>query len=145
MTTTMAKTAADRQWVFTSKATDELPAEVRVRLDAFLRERRYVLRIPLRDDLIGDVLLAVSELLNNAIKYAPFEEVTTKAVFEPERSLWAGVWDPSSLEPRVTPIDDSALFNEGGRGLPIVMALANETNFTWTKGGGKWVWARFKI
>lgn len=100
-----------------------------------------------------DAVLIVSELVTNAVAAAPGEEIR----FQFSRDI-AGVliavWDASTAEPRARPMVDTARDaldvsekhwdDNGGRGLPIVAALAVECGHTPDPSGGKWVWARLK-
>jgi hypothetical protein len=121
-----------------------------------------VRRLAIPDGLIGDVLLAASELLNNSIEATPSAEITFKAAFD-RNSIWIGVWDSSRKVPRPTRVlaelDDIApdinALNDGyesadigGWGIPIVMSLcpAEDRDVTWTTDPqGKWTWARFRF
>ncbi|MEU5987460.1 ATP-binding protein [Spirillospora sp. NPDC047418] len=110
--------------------------------------------------LCDDVQLIASELVTNAVEHTPDDaEVRVMFTREPGSVLLA-VWDSSgalpvrkralgavagdstpdaeSLEPGY---DDGT----GGRGLPIVEALAEKCGVTETEPRGKWVWARVSL
>jgi anti-sigma regulatory factor (Ser/Thr protein kinase) len=105
-------------------------------------------------ELLDDVLLVATELVNNAVEATPDQEIRFRLA--PERdALLVGAWDCSNDRPTARPIvelelddldlDPAAFDSNGGRGLPIVMALASEYGVEMTPPQGKWVWARFKL
>ncbi|TDD91073.1 ATP-binding protein [Actinomadura darangshiensis] len=106
--------------------------------------------------IAGDVLLVAGELVANAVKYAPDQEIRVRFTREAGVVVLA-VWDSSGAMPVVRPVveltlddivpDEWALdpgHDEGtrGRGLPIVQALSVDCGVTETPPCGKWVWAK---
>jgi anti-sigma regulatory factor (Ser/Thr protein kinase) len=99
----------------------------------------------------GDILLAATELINNAVEYGPAEEPVRLGVRFGVSWVQISVWDAGNTEPRATPQPDLdgdldevlATLDEDGRGLQIVMALSAESGFDWTPPKGKYTWARF--
>ncbi len=103
--------------------------------------------------LIDDAELVVSELVTNAIRAANI--VTTQARY-PEiydrmdviclclqataRDLLIEVGDPARTSPRVR--ESASEEDEGGRGLLLVRAIADEWGYRQAPTGGKIVWAR---
>lgn len=98
-----------------------------------------------------DVVLVVAELVANAVRCAPGREVRVKVGREVGGVLVA-VWDSSDVMPVVRALaeaddvvpDPCALepgHEDGGRGLPIVQALASRCGVRRTEPCGKWVWA----
>lgn len=109
------------------------------------------------DALVPDVCLIAAELVTNAVKSTPDREIRVRLM--PERgSVLLGVWDASDEMPRVKPPVEASLpgivpdlralepghDDAGGRGLPIVAALASECRVSRTDPHGKWVWARVR-
>ncbi|MFI0410415.1 ATP-binding protein [Actinomadura sp. 3N508] len=105
------------------------------------------------DVLCDDVTLIASELVTNAIRHTPEQEIRVRFTREADGVLLA-VWDASDVLPMrkrtaeaiagdMSP-DASALEmgHDGGRGLPIVEMLSSECGVTVTDPEGKWVWAR---
>ncbi|TDD80731.1 ATP-binding protein [Actinomadura darangshiensis] len=100
-----------------------------------------------------DVFLIASELITNAVAATPGKEIRYQCSRDIAGVLIA-VWDTNSAEPQVRPMIDMTLDtldvseehwdDNGGRGLPIVAALAVECGHTPDPSGGKWVWARLK-
>lgn len=90
--------------------------------------------------LLEPVLLAVSELVTNAVRYgsAPVRLTLRRCA----RGVTVGVHDGAAVPPPRTatlPDDDA----ESGRGLSLVQAVADETGVQAEDDGGKVVWARF--
>jgi anti-sigma regulatory factor (Ser/Thr protein kinase) len=100
-----------------------------------------------------DAFLIASELITNAVTATPGKEIRYQCSRDIGGVLIA-VWDASTASPRPCPMIDMTLENldvseehwddNGGRGLPIVAALAAECGHTPDPSGGKWVWARLK-
>jgi anti-sigma regulatory factor (Ser/Thr protein kinase) len=101
-----------------------------------------------------DVFLIASELITNAVAATPGKEIRYQCSRDTVGVLIA-VWDASPTPPRVHPLIELTLEtlhvseegwdDNGGRGLPIVTALATECGHTSDPSGGKWVWARLKL
>lgn len=109
--------------------------------------------------LIDDVTLIASELVTNAVRYAAEQEVRVRFTRE-ARGVLLAVWDAADGRPvRRRPlaataddtVPDAAALDighddgTGGRGLPIVEALASECGVALTQPHGKWVWARVAV
>lgn len=100
--------------------------------------------------IIDDALLVVGELVANAAKETPDREIRLR-IGRDEAAVTVAVWDSSDRSPvhrAVTTItledldiSEESFDDNGGRGLPIVHALAVDCGYTPTPGGGKWVWA----
>ncbi|MFC4053528.1 ATP-binding protein [Actinomadura syzygii] len=87
--------------------------------------------------LRDDVKLIASELVTNAVLHTPEREIRARLTRE-ACGVWLGVWDSSDVMP-VRRDDGDGL---GGRGLPLVAALASECGAFRALPYGKWVWAR---
>ncbi|MEV5824296.1 ATP-binding protein [Spirillospora sp. NPDC052242] len=101
-----------------------------------------------------DALLIVSELVTNAARQTPHEEIR----FQLSRDVGGvviAVWDSSPEVPRrpepvvELTLDDldacgGGFEDGGGRGLSIVQTLASHCGVTKDPNGGKWVWARLR-
>ncbi|MFB4305911.1 ATP-binding protein [Actinomadura sp. GTD37] len=100
-----------------------------------------------------DVFLIASELIANAVAATPGEEIRYQCSRDTTGVLIA-VWDASPEPPQARPIVELTLDtldvskkhwdDNGGRGLPLVAALAASCGHTPDPTGGKWVWARLK-
>ncbi len=100
-----------------------------------------------------DALLVAGELVSNASRAAPKQEIKVRARHD-AAGLLIGVWDPSPELPRRKPLveltldtldlSEESLDDNGGRGLPIVQALSDDCGYNLDPSGGKWVWARLK-
>jgi len=99
------------------------------------------------------VFLIASELITNAVTATPGEEIRYQCSRDIAGVLIA-VWDGSPDTPQVRPMTEMTLDtldvseehwdDNGGRGLPIIAALAAACGCTPDPQGGKWVWARLK-
>lgn len=90
---------------------------------------------------IEDAVLVVSELVTNAVRACPREELgLLLRVDDCTRPtiLRIGVWDPDETVPSMPEAD---LMSEGGRGLFIVASLGTGHGVIRPKEGGKIVWA----
>ncbi|MEU1280928.1 ATP-binding protein [Streptomyces sp. NPDC005805] len=76
------------------------------------------LRAALPDRLVGDVQLVVSELVTNAVKYAPGPCLVDVEL--DDSGVTVAVWDSGTALPTVHPADPGRI---GQHGLEIVMAL----------------------
>ncbi|QKW39109.1 ATP-binding protein [Actinomadura sp. NAK00032] len=100
-----------------------------------------------------DAFLIASELIANAVTATPGKEIRFQFSRDIDGILIA-VWDASPELPRASPMAELTLDtldlskehwdDNGGRGLPIVAALAASCGHTPDPSGGKWVWARLK-
>jgi anti-sigma regulatory factor (Ser/Thr protein kinase) len=92
--------------------------------------------------LTENVTLVVSELVTNAVRYAP-ELLTLECFISAEGRFVVEVADPSTTLPKV---GEAGPFDVHGRGLVIVEALADEWGARLTdEMGGKIVWAAFEV
>lgn len=87
-----------------------------------------------------DMTLIASELVTNAIQHAPEEGEIRVRLSRETCGVLLEVWDSSDAMP-VRRQEEEGL---GGRGLPIVEALAAECGAYRTEPHGKWVWARYR-
>jgi anti-sigma regulatory factor (Ser/Thr protein kinase) len=101
-----------------------------------------------------DVKIIIAELVANACEATPDREIRVRAVRDAQ-GVFISVWDSSNEMPQPRQVKDLELEeldlnpdnfdNNGGNGLALVIALAQETGFTPTTPAGKWVWARLTI
>ncbi len=89
--------------------------------------------------VVDDVLLAVSELVTNAVVHAR-EAPTVTIRLQPDRYFLVEVADRDDRPPMVVPGEASRV---GGHGLRIVDAIASSWGVRSRPGGGKSVWAVF--
>ncbi|MFV2176409.1 ATP-binding protein [Actinomadura sp. LOL_016] len=98
-----------------------------------------------------DALLIVSELVTNAARQTPHEEIRLQ-VSRDVGGVLIAVWDASPEIPHPKPVrqltlddlevSDGSFDDNGWRGLPLVQALAHACGVTKDPNGGKWIWAR---
>lgn len=88
-------------------------------------------------------LLVLSELLTNAVLHgrAPGREIETRCA-PLHGGLRIEVHDAAGGSPRLTPCDSES---SGGRGLPLVAALAARWGVAERQGPGKSVWAELSL
>lgn len=87
-----------------------------------------------------DAKLIASELVTNAVLHTSEQEIRARLTRE-ARGVLLEVWDSSDVLP--APRED--VEGLGGRGLPLVAALASECGASRTAPYGKWVWARIEF
>jgi len=99
----------------------------------------------------GDVVVAVSELVTNALRHGleglpqplPLCPIQLVLVGHPRR-LVVSVTDPSARAPEPLPSEPDR-FVEGGRGLVVVGAISDAWGWARLATGGKAVWAAFDL
>ncbi|NVI86546.1 ATP-binding protein [Actinomadura sp. BRA 177] len=99
----------------------------------------------------GDVVVAVSELVTNALRHGleglpqplPLCPIQVVLVGHPRR-LVVSVTDPSGRAPEPAPTEPDR-FVEGGRGLVVVGAISDAWGWARLATGGKAVWAAFDL
>jgi anti-sigma regulatory factor (Ser/Thr protein kinase) len=102
-------------------------------------------------DASEDVVIAVSELVTNALRHGmeglpqplPLCPIQVVLIGHPRR-LVVSVTDPSGRAPEPVP-SDPAGFVEGGRGLLVVGAISDAWGWARLATGGKAVWAAFDL
>jgi serine/threonine-protein kinase RsbW len=94
------------------------------------------------EDMIADLAIAVTELVNNAIKHGnkkdPDKMVTVRLHFDDGKARATVIdqgegFDPDSLP---NPIAEENLLKEIGRGIFIVKSLMDRVEFVFPKEGG---------
>ncbi|MEU6773264.1 SpoIIE family protein phosphatase [Streptomyces sp. NPDC046759] len=110
-------------------ARDDAPARARAQVCALLRQWRT------RDGTRDTVLLLVSELVTNAVRFAT-GPITVRLI-RAGHGLLCEVGDTGNGRPRLGP---GGLLDDGGRGLQIVHRLTTRWGVRWTDTG-KVVWA----
>lgn len=92
-------------------------------------------------DSIADVVLVASELVGNAVRHTAASADDLGISWEVEDdAVTVRVTDPSDVPPRPRPANDYY----GGRGLPIIAAIATEWGVR-PLPAGKEVWARVAV
>ncbi|WP_207394257.1 ATP-binding protein, partial [Actinomadura formosensis] len=102
--------------------------------------------------LRDEVTLIASELVTNAVRHTPEREIRVRFTRE-VRGVLLAVWDScdalpvrkpasSAASPDAAALEAGHMEETGGRGLPIVEALASACGVSPTVPHGKWVWAR---
>ncbi|MEV4670777.1 MULTISPECIES: ATP-binding protein [Actinomadura] len=101
--------------------------------------------------ILDSALLIVSELVTNAARQTPDEEIRLQ-LSRDAYGIIIAVWDADHELPAAKPvkeltIDDLDLSEEafddnGGWGLHIVQAMSAKCGVTADPAGGKWVWSR---
>lgn len=96
-----------------------------------------------------DVAVTVSELVSNALRYGRVRGVEGESY----PSLWVAYWEQPACavcavtdesEPVPVPVEADELA-ESGRGLQVVSALSDLWGWNPRAGGGKVVWALFRL
>ncbi|NVI91850.1 ATP-binding protein [Actinomadura sp. BRA 177] len=101
--------------------------------------------------ILDSTLLIVSELVTNAARQTPREEIRLQ-VSRDAHGIIVAVWDGACELPRAKPmreitladldLSEDAFDDNGGWGLHIVQALSDKCGVTADPAGGKWVWCR---
>ena len=84
-------------------------------------------------DATFDLKLAATEALTNAVKGAPQNHFVDVAIEGGRRAVDVEVTDRGSFRPAFG--HESALETEGGRGIPLMVALVDEVEFASVRGG----------
>ncbi len=109
-------------------------------VDDFVEE--WLRRRNVPEDMIADLAIAVTELVNNAIKHGnkkdPDKMVTVRLHFDDSKARATVIdqgegFDPDSLP---NPIAEENLLKEIGRGIFIVKSLMDRVEFVFPKEGG---------
>ncbi|GAA4299931.1 hypothetical protein GCM10023178_04670 [Actinomadura luteofluorescens] len=118
----------------------------RTLVDARIRNWNY-------SHILDSVLLVVSELVANAARQTPHEEIRLQ-VSRDAHGVVIAVWDADFALPQAKPmkeltledldLTEEAFDDNGGWGLQIVQALSSTCGVTGDPAGGKWVWARIQ-
>jgi anti-sigma regulatory factor (Ser/Thr protein kinase) len=103
--------------------------------------------------ILDDTLLIVSELVTNAARQTPNEEIRLQ-LSRDAYGIIVAVWDTAPELPRPKPkfeltledldLSEDAFDDNGGRGLHIIEALSAKCGITGDPAGGKWIWARLR-
>jgi PAS domain S-box-containing protein len=91
-------------------------------------------------DLVGTTELVVSELVTNAIRYAPAGPIRLRLIRD--TALICEVSDASSTAPHLR---RARTYDEGGRGLLLVAQLTDRWGTRHTSTGGKTIWAEQRL
>ncbi|MEU8345321.1 ATP-binding protein [Spirillospora sp. NPDC048832] len=101
--------------------------------------------------ILDSALLIASELVTNAARQTPREEIRLQ-VSRDAYGVIIAVWDAARELPRTKPmtvltledldLSAEAFDDNGGWGLHIVQALSAKCGVIGDPAGGKWVWAR---
>ncbi|GAA4232762.1 hypothetical protein GCM10022254_33580 [Actinomadura meridiana] len=104
--------------------------------------------------ILDDALLIVSELVTNAARQTPNEEIRLQ-ISRDAGGVIIAVWDRDSQYPQAKrhrqpltleelDLSSEAFDDNGGWGLHIVQALSLRCGATRDPAGGKWVWSRMR-
>lgn len=107
-------------------------AEGRSAAAGFLSELQKSGRAALPDRVVGDVGLVVSELVTNALRYAPGTCSLEVDLTRDGRAVRVAVQDPSRQAPRLLPRDARRI---GGHGLEIVRAVSTSVTVRFSPYG----------
>ncbi|MEU8799544.1 ATP-binding protein [Spirillospora sp. NPDC048819] len=101
--------------------------------------------------ILDSALLVVSELVTNAARQTPREEIRLQLSRDAYGVIIA-VWDKDHELPKAKPmteltledldLSEEAFDDNGGWGLHIIQALSARCGVTADPAGGKWIWAR---
>jgi len=101
--------------------------------------------------ILDSALLIVSELVTNAARQTPDEEIRLQ-LSRDDYGIIIAVWDADHELPKAKPmteltledldLSEEAFDDNGGWGLHIVQAMSAKCGVTADPGGGKWVWSR---
>jgi anti-sigma regulatory factor (Ser/Thr protein kinase) len=85
-------------------------------------------------EAVFDLKLAATEALTNAVRGAPEGHAVDVAIEGGDRAVAVELVDRGRFRPAFA--DQSAVEAESGRGIPLMLALADEVEFSSLKGGG---------
>jgi anti-sigma regulatory factor (Ser/Thr protein kinase) len=101
--------------------------------------------------ILDNALLVTSELVTNAARQTPHEEIRLQ-LSRDAHGIVIAVWDGDYTFPRAEPkkeltledldLSEEAFDDNGGWGLHIIQALSAKCGVTGDPAGGKWVWSR---
>ncbi|CNG76821.1 Histidine kinase-%2C DNA gyrase B-%2C and HSP90-like ATPase [Mycobacterium tuberculosis] len=101
--------------------------------------------------ILDNALLIVSELVTNAVRQTPDEEIRLQ-LSRDAYGIIIAVWDGAHELPKAKQMTELTLedldlseeaFDDNGRwGLHIIQALSAKCGVTADPAGGKWIWAR---
>ncbi|TDC89930.1 ATP-binding protein [Actinomadura sp. 7K507] len=141
----MAMTATEES-VMPLMGTPAAVGLARTFVDARIRKWDYL-------HILDSALLVVSEIVTNASRQTPHEEIRLQLSRDAYGVIIA-VWDAAHELPQAKPmteltLDDLDLSEEafddnGGWGLHIVQALSTRCGVIGDPAGGKWIWARIR-
>lgn len=136
----------------TCYATPAVTGQVRLLIDRHLPT--WGLTAEPYADLRANLHLIAAELLANAIRETPGQNIRTRCVpYFDAGVIHFAVWDSSARKPEANmpeltletlDLREENFDDNGGWGLPLVAALAESCGVTPTEDG-KWVWAGIKV
>ncbi|MFA1551638.1 ATP-binding protein [Actinomadura chokoriensis] len=101
--------------------------------------------------ILDSTLLIVSELVTNAVRQTPDEEIRLQ-LSRDAYGIIIAVWDGGHELPKAKPmteltledldLSEEAFDDNGGWGLHIVQAMSAKCGVTADPAGGKWIWTR---
>ena len=101
--------------------------------------------------ILDSALLIVSELVTNAARQTPDEEIRLQ-LSRDAYGIIIAVWDGDHELPKTKPmaeltledldLSEESFDDNGGWGLHIVQAMSAKCGVTADPAGGKWIWAR---
>ncbi|TDC12928.1 ATP-binding protein [Actinomadura bangladeshensis] len=139
----MARTAATEP-IMTLMGTHSAVGLARTLTDTQIRKWDY-------SHILDSALLVVSELVTNAVRQTPDEEIRLQ-LSRDAYGIIIAVWDADHELPKAKPVkeltlddldlSEQAFDDNGGWGLHIVQAMSAKCGVTADPAGGKWVWSR---
>lgn len=109
--------------------------KVRHAVQEFCRERHPE---PGAEELIGDLLLAITEALNNAVEHSRAAAIEVEVVAGPRSLLFRMLTEGEPFDPTVgtsfPDLDDPEGLPEGGFGRALVAALTDRATYEYREG-----------
>ncbi|WP_168221270.1 ATP-binding protein [Actinomadura sp. WMMA1423] len=115
-------------------------------MDARIRNWNYF-------GILDNALLVVSELVTNASRQTPHQEIRLQ-LSRDGHGIVIAVWDADYALPQTKPmkeltfedldLSEEAFDDNGGSGLHIVQALSTKCGVTGDPAGGKGIWSRIQ-
>lgn len=103
--------------------------------------------------ILDSALLITSELVTNAARQTPHEEIRlqlSRDAYGVVIAVWDGAWELPRAKPVVEltledlDLSEEAFDDNGGWGLHIIRVLSSGCGVTGDPAGGKWIWSRLR-
>ncbi len=136
---------------FNDKDSLQIPSSADYISDAYDFLESWLKQQNVPDDIIADIGIAVTELINNAIKHANKFDTSKKVTIILEylnNEVVVSVSDEGrGFEPEKipNPVSEENLLKEVGRGLFIVKSLMDDVKFSFPSNGGSRITIKKKI
>lgn len=93
---------------------------------------------PESGQLIGDLLLAVTEAMNNAVEHSGAKEIEIEVTAGPQKLMFRIITAGALFDPTVgvafPDLDDSEELPEGGFGRALIMEMADVVKYDYSEG-----------